>query len=84
MLKDQMTPGMLSPTGSLTMYVGPAQELYQLSCQMEIERNLQSILKTCGSCQGAVISTTQDAHTKRTTIAIYFEPRKILEKSGAT
>jgi hypothetical protein len=49
---------------------------------MEIEKNLQNILKICASCPEVDIYITQGGLIRHTTIAISFEQKKTLEKSG--
>lgn len=83
MPKDQTTPGMHSPIGSLKTCVEVGGDPYLYSCQTVTDEILQSILKLCG------LSLVDDTFimpvdlTKRITIAISYELKKTPEKNGA-
>jgi hypothetical protein len=84
MHKDQMTHGMRSLTGSLRMSVEPGGEPFLRLCQNQIAENLQNTLRLCGFSPVVATFTTQDGHTKPTTIATFSVQKKTPEKNGAT
>jgi hypothetical protein len=75
---------MPSPNALLKMYVEVEGELSQFLCLTQIEKNLLNTLKKCVSSRADDTCITQEGPIKLTTIATYFELKKIPEKSGAT